>query len=413
MTTVFGRRRPRSAIPWRGSWGRFIATILVLQQRYEPAAATPQFHVLRVEDLAKGTSKSLPTFAGNGNATAAPLELFSEAWEEQYGSGRIGCELGRKRYYWRQCGLGSNILHLLNAFVYALAVKNWSDVAIVSQPGQLGALTCTGEDGSHLTGYPCLFGPMPHVCIFETQQEWNKFMMSKGVSWAGRTDANKMHWQYLRSQGQRNVQAAALEQLGTDTFGALGMMARFLWKHLTPWLEEDVRVALERPDVQALRQKPYIGFHIRRGDKVAEGEAKKVATKEYLSAALKHLNDRERHGGDGAKDIKGIWVASDSQNAVREVRALASQYFPNVSKESIVWISGGSDGGPVATHSKFEEYAGFVLVFADLKLLSAASVFVGTFSSNVSRVVALMREGIERKARDSCISLDKEFGVQY
>lgn len=46
-------------------------------------------------------------------------------------------------------------------------------------------------------------------------------------------------------------------------------------------------------------------------------------------------------------------------------------------------------------------------------MLSAASVFVGTFSSNVSRVVALLREGVEGKSRDSCISLDKEFGLQY
>lgn len=57
------------------------------------------------------------------------------------------------------------------------------------------------------------------------------------------------------------------------------VMARYLWEHLTPWLEEDVRVALERPDVQALRQKPYVGFHIRRGDKVSTGEADKMETK--------------------------------------------------------------------------------------------------------------------------------------
>lgn len=59
---------------------------------------------------------------------------------------------------------------------------------------------------------------------------------------------------------------------------AMQVMARYLWQHLTPWLEEDVRAALNRPDVQALRQKPYVGFHIRRGDKVSEGEARKVET---------------------------------------------------------------------------------------------------------------------------------------
>ena len=56
---------------------------------------------------------------------------------------------------------------MLNAFVYGIVVKGWSDVAVVSLPGQLGALECTGEEGSPLNGYFCLFRPMPHVCNFE------------------------------------------------------------------------------------------------------------------------------------------------------------------------------------------------------------------------------------------------------
>lgn len=63
----------------------------------------------------------------------------------------------------------------------------------------------------------------------------------------------------------------------------LQVMMRYLWSHLTPWLEKDVDIALERPDVEALRQDPYVGFHIRRGDKVVEnGEANKVETKVML-----------------------------------------------------------------------------------------------------------------------------------
>lgn len=47
-------------------------------------------------------------------------------------------------------------------------------------------------------------------------------------------------------------------------------------------------------------------------------------------------------------------------------------------------------------------------------MLASADVFVGTFTSNVSRLVALLREGINGKPRDSSISLDKErFGLNY
>lgn len=57
------------------------------------------------------------------------------------------------------------------------------------------------------------------------------------------------------------------------------VMARYFWKNLSPWLEEDVRKTLDRPDVEIFRSEPYVGFHIRRGDKVSEGEAAKVETR--------------------------------------------------------------------------------------------------------------------------------------
>lgn len=47
-------------------------------------------------------------------------------------------------------------------------------------------------------------------------------------------------------------------------------------------------------------------------------------------------------------------MASDDHNAVKEVRALAHEYFPNVKDEAIMWMSGGEGGGNVATRSELE-----------------------------------------------------------
>lgn len=66
-------------------------------------------------------------------------------------------------------------------------------------------------------------------------------------------------------------------------------MARYFWSNLTPWLEEDIENALDLREVDVFRQNPYVGFHIRRGDKVAEGEAEKVETKVRLKR-LKRMN---------------------------------------------------------------------------------------------------------------------------
>ncbi|CAM9656415.1 unnamed protein product [Scytosiphon promiscuus] len=337
--------------------------------------------------------------------------LFSKEWEENYGSGHVGCDLGRKRYYWRPCGFGSNIVHLLNAFVYAIAVQKWSDVAVMSPPGALDALRCTGDFGISVQGYYCLFKPMPHVCTFGREKEWLEFMRSKKVPEDDFKKAPSLHWQMVRSRATWAAQEEALAEHGVDTFGALAVMARYFWNNLSPWLEEDVRKALDRPEVDIFRKQPYVGLHIRRGDKVAEGEAAKVETHKYLEAALKYYKDRSARDAEG---IKAVWVASDDKDAVKEVRAIVRDYFPNVADKDVLWVSGANAGGKVATHSTSEAYEGFVMVFADLKMLSAARVFVGTYSSNVGRLVALLREGVDGYVRESCISLDKTtYGLEY
>ena len=43
--------------------------------------------------------------------------------------------------------------------------------------------------------------------------------------------------------------------------------------------------------------------------------------------------------------------------------------------------------------------------FADIEQLAAADIFVGTFTSNVGRLVVMLREGLG-KERNSSISLD-------
>ena len=43
--------------------------------------------------------------------------------------------------------------------------------------------------------------------------------------------------------------------------------------------------------------------------------------------------------------IKGIWVASDNETVVDEIRFLANAYFPNVRSEDIVYVAGGVPGG--------------------------------------------------------------------
>lgn len=55
-----------------------------------------------------------------------------------------------------------------------------------------------------------------------------------------------------------------------------------------------------------------------------------------------------------------------------------------------------------------QRYPSYVYMFTDLKQLAKAEVFVGTFSSNVGRLVALLREAAG-KSRKSSISIDRDW----
>lgn len=73
-----------------------------------------------------------------------------------------------------------------------------------------------------------------------------------------------------------------------------------------------------------------------------------------MSAARKYLGDDTATGRTPVDKIKAIWVASDDDNAVDEVRALLPDFFPNVEPENVAWISGGGKNGIVQTRSELE-----------------------------------------------------------
>lgn len=51
-------------------------------------------------------------------------------------------------------------------------------------------------------------------------------------------------------------------------------MAEYLWSHLTPWVKDDMRKVTDADAVAALHNVPFVGIHIRRGDKITQHEAK-------------------------------------------------------------------------------------------------------------------------------------------
>ncbi|CAM9692366.1 unnamed protein product [Scytosiphon promiscuus] len=339
---------------------------------------------------------------------AAPPALFSEEWARQYARGDAGCDLARGSFMWRGQGFGSNMNNLLNAWVYAIAVEGWSDMAVVISPDQMGKVEC-GErsNGKAFVGWDCLFNPMPHLCTFRSDEAWEEHMISKHFPRGDLAEAVRLDQDAVRFHPEEIV--AALEGSGVDHIGALAVMAEYLWSNVTPWLQDDVDAVVNAPPTDAFRESPFLGLHIRRGDKVTSGEAALHPGEEYLGAAVAYLEGDES-GELGVEDIKGIWVASDDSQVVDKIKGLAPSYLPGVDNSTIFWASGGIDGGPevqkTATRTDKQTYAGFVYALADLQQLTAADVFVGTYSSNLGRLLVLLRDSVGEKDRASAMSVD-------
>ena len=314
-------------------------------------------------------------------------EEFNTRWVEEFNNDDLRCDRGRGHYIWRTAGLGSNINNLLKNWVYNIAANGWKDLSLINSQ-LLTPCNCYEEsEGKVSNGWNCLFSEMPHICKFDDVKSWENYMSSRGDDNKDIEEAGKVKpW-----IGKEHL----FDNLYVDRRGALSVMAKYLWSHMTPWLRRDVDLVKNK-----FQKSPYLGMHIRRGDKLIH-EAKKVETEDYMEAVIDYIKSKESLTVD---EITSIWVASDDITVVNEVRNITSMYFPSVERQDVV-----KEESPgikeVPTHTSKMDYWSFVYIIADIEKLVEADIFVGTFSSNIGRLVAILRDGIG-KSTDSSISMD-------
>ena len=147
-------------------------------------------------------------------------------------------------------------------------------------------------------------------------------------------------------------------------------------------------------DVQALRRNLYgnklpanlqhnndtgvsVAFHVRRTDKVATHEAAAVPAAAYVDTFLQHLRtDRQ--------DVITCFLATDDVKVVHEEmkQALADRDVPCQLVSTPVDKQSGTD--------RYQDYGARVFL-SEFSVLLEATYFVGTFSSNVGSLAAVLR----------------------
>lgn len=140
------------------------------------------------------------------------------------------------------------------------------------------------------------------------------------------------------------------------------MVSRHMWKYLQPWVTKDVQT-LNACLPAGVREGPYVALHIRRGDKL-KYEAKLVPTEKYLNLTKNSLVAQHKACADSPlelemcqgrshalpHDIRGIYVASDDNGVVDEVRNLLPEYFPNIAPDEVVFLSDGKANCTLGVH---------------------------------------------------------------
>lgn len=137
----------------------------------------------------------------------------------------------------------------------------------------------------------------------------------------------------------------------------------------------------------------YIGVHIRRGDKISTCEMQKIDINRYVSEIISH------------RDLsRNVYIATDDETIIATVKSKLKEYDMNIYFNLNIKQNGFVED-MFNKKNKNERYFDTLNTLLDVDILSKSVFFIGTYSSNLSRIIPLLL-GFEK-----CISLDIDWGI--
>ncbi|CAM9336551.1 unnamed protein product [Ectocarpus fasciculatus] len=373
----------------------------------------PAFPLLKdndeIQHHAQEGEKESPAGAVKENDTIHPkaeptqkVGIFSEEWADQFGREQPGCSGPVTDVYeWRNAGYGSNLNFLMLLWTTAI-LEGRMDIAVVGNTDLWFPETTCGVTSNGVRtrpGLSCIFSAAPHVCVFDTEQDWINYNQHFNVPAADlkRADDRRGTNAVRFIRHHLDYISDSVEKLGFKPIDTQAMLLDHLQSHLQPWFKADVQRILDEPGTAAVRNGTYLSIHIRRTDKKHEARPRK--TEEYFQKAVQYL--RKSVDGLTAADITGLWLSTDEDAVYNEVKRLAPRFFPNIKPDGVIYVTGRVavrsmlSRHPADAQRDRNSYESLVVLRAELEMLANANVFCGTFSSNLSRIVALMRRTLK------------------
>ena len=164
----------------------------------------------------------------------------------------------------------------------------------------------------------------------------------------------------------------------------------------------------EQLKINGIPRHVSVGFHIRRGDKVAAGESPAYAAETYVQKLLAVSKRISR--------IETCFLATDDASVVGELQAALTQHQVRCQLYTLMQQQ-PTQSSPVATNEwkKMSQSVSMTIPFlAEMSMLIRASVFIGTFNSNLGTLVSILRscdawgEVDEKKGR---LHFSQSYGV--
>lgn len=174
--------------------------------------------------------------------------------------------------------------------------------------------------------------------------------------------------------------------LSSITYGEYKEALTTLFKY-----SDEVKDIIERRKQDLGIDQNYVGVHIRRGDKITTGEMQNINLERYAQTIL-------------SSNYKTAYIASDDLNVVNLLRENLSSKGIRIFSSPKLKENGFVEMAFNKKHRNERVEETLNLLF-DIEMLANSSYFIGTFSSNLSRVIPVF-VGIK-----NCVSLDLDWFV--
>ncbi|MBO7044855.1 MAG: O-fucosyltransferase family protein [Prevotella sp.] len=137
----------------------------------------------------------------------------------------------------------------------------------------------------------------------------------------------------------------------------------------------------------------YIGVHVRRGDKITSKEMQDIRLDKYINTIINY------------KSISSnVYIATDDTSIIHEIKKKLCPHGFNIFYNSLNQSTGFVEAN-FNNASKQARQEETINVLLDMDVLIHSNFFIGTYTSNLSRVVPFFL------GLDKCISLDNDWNI--